>query len=140
MESFKTSKAKASCVVTPDPCVLQLLSFLALQQGQAQIILMVLPSAVSALCHSVATSYFCFRPLQQHFKLGLFSPCRWWQLPVPHRVRNVLRRWGLCAVLMGFVIAVPDFIARKRAEDDTPALCPPRTVFPWSLVAVSEVG
>jgi len=49
MESFKTSRAKGSCVVTPDPCVLQLVPLLLFRQGQAKISLVVLPSAV-VLC------------------------------------------------------------------------------------------
>ena len=125
MELFKTSKAKGSCVVTPDPGVLRLVSFLLLRQGQAQIFLLVLP---------LWQHLIFFRPLQQDFKLALFSSCHWWQLPVLHQVRNVLWRWGLCMVLMGLVTAVPHFIARKPSgEDGTLVVCPSETAFPMAM-------
>lgn len=46
MELFRTSSAKSTCVVTPDPCMLQLVSFLLLWQGQAQILVVLLPAIV----------------------------------------------------------------------------------------------
>jgi len=87
------------------------------------------PLCRSALCHAVATSWF-FRPLQHYFKLHLFSSCHWWQLPIPHQVRNALWRQGSCAVLMGLVTTVPRFVARKpSAEDDTLVVCPSMIMF-----------
>lgn len=127
----KTSRAKGSCVVTPDPCVLQLVSFLLLQRGQAQIFLVVLRSA-TVLCATL-WQHLIFLDLYSIIS-NLFSSCHWWQLPILHRSRNVPRRRGLCTVLVGLVTGVPRFIARKpSAEDDTLVVCPPKIVFPVAM-------
>lgn len=62
-----------------DPCVLQLVSFLLLQQGQAQ--------SSAALC-------LILSPLERDFHLGWFSSCHRWQLPILPQVRNVQFPWG----------------------------------------------